>query len=316
MITDLKNVFQELLGNVSRFLYIGGPTAAALRRRDDGTIKNKGIDITNGNGSGGENSTDWLYSFLRAANSSEASELVSPNFDYTADGKGDQNNAVTLFDLMGRIADIEFSVDGDEAAAAGYINKFGIIHTNGSNFDAGTVVYCRQTDVSTYEWIEINKDICKAILTRSAVTGTLTLDAHWLYEWDGSVWRKKCDSAAATPGVRVIKENFNYNSGTTAGTAATIPVGATILRVETIITTAFNGSGNSSIRVNGGGINSLMPTTANYPNVAGLYVTDHTSSTTHKAVATSDTGVTVTVVQGSASQGAGYTLVHFVEAEE
>jgi hypothetical protein len=313
MISGLKNSFVEMLGNLSRWFFIGGGYGLALRHKPDGVTPDA-LDITGGNGTGGEASTDWGYAHARAKLNIDNGDAISPDFVFNEDGKGEFNNLVTLIDLMGRVADLEFSIDGDTAASVTYQNQFGIIHTSGSNFNEGALVYCRETSTGVYEFIEINLEICKLLVTRNASGGTLGLDADWIYEWNGSVWRKKCDSAAATPGVRVIREDFAYNSGTTAGTSATIPSGAVILRTEIIITTAFNAT-NATIQVNGGGINSIMPTTGSQPNGLGLWVNDLTSSTVQKAIASSNTGVVVTVVQGSASQGAGYCLVHFVEAE-
>lgn len=52
------------------------------------------------------------------------------------------NDLVSLLDLRGRIADIEYSFDGASAPSAGSNSgKFGFCHTTGGGYTAGDVVY-------------------------------------------------------------------------------------------------------------------------------------------------------------------------------
>lgn len=318
MITDLtRKDFEDLLGTIQKWWYIHGPDGHALRSESDNLMSPNPswLDITNGQGTGGDSCIDWGFSLARAKAIFPHSDGINPFYDHGDNHGGNANTLVTAMDLRSRVIYIQYAVSGSQTPGAIFKNRYGFINVTAGGFNLGDIVVCRQIDASTYEFVKVNVEIGHTLITSAQLISLINdsngdeLVPHWLYEWNGSAWEKKCQGSAQ----RCIKIDFTYNGGNKSS-ATKIPTGAIISRVEIVITTKFDVS-NATLSVNGGGITDIMPTSGNHPDLTGIYGNNYTDPNNHKAIASSHSVATVVVTPGAASQGAGYALVYFTEAE-
>jgi len=215
------------------------------------------------------------------------------------------NDIVPLLDLKGRIADIEFSFDGASAPAPGAnTGKFGFCHTTGGSHTAGQVVYDDGAAL-----ILIPFSVVKHLTTRTAITGTISLNADGVYCYQGGTWTLKGDGAPTSTGlVKSIRIDYAYTDGTKTSTT-TIPNGATVLRIRNVVTTLFNGTAPTlSVIVDGSSDETLM--VAGDSNLKA--VAEYHNEDAHD-ISASTTGVlSLTVTPDSSTTGAGYVMVEYV----
>lgn len=125
------------------------------------------------------------------------------------------------------------------------------------------------------------------------------------------------DQDAATKGyvdgllapIGPIRVNFAYDNTTPTSTAV-IPAGSVISRVDVVVQTAFNDPTATVAVGYSGATSAWMSGSQSTPAFADDY-----QNQTAQSAPLSDHAVLVTVTPGSASQGSGYALVYFAEAQ-
>ena len=184
-------------------------------------------------------------------------------------------HATAFLDLQERVILIEFSFDGAAAPAPGMnTGKYGFCHTTGGGSTAGKVYYdtgAALTEVAIYKMQEI--------ASTSAVVGTVSLIANGIYVAQTAAapftWTLKGDGAPSSTGYQQVVQISVSNAPGNFDSTTSIPAGATVMRVDTIIDTAFNGVGATLLtKLNGGGGVTLQATTDNDPTTTGTYEND------------------------------------------
>lgn len=137
-------------------------------------------------------------------------------------------------DLRGIGALIEFSFSGSAAPTPGdNTAKFGFCHTSGTTFTAGKIYY--DTGAALVEQTHV-----RLIITKTAITGTVSLNANGVYALEGSTWTVKGDGAANSV-FPPIKLSFSHASTTVTSTTA-IPDTAEVYAIRCNVTEVFNGT--------------------------------------------------------------------------
>lgn len=214
------------------------------------------------------------------------------------------NDVPSALDLKGSSALIQYGFDGASAPSAGANTaKFGFCHTTGGSYTAGDVVYDDGTTIHKL-------NLLSSIATTTAITGTISLVANGLYFKESGSWVLKGDGSGTSTGMeKVIELALAYNSSATVDSTTSIPDGARITRVETVVTTAFNGTAPTlAIVVNGSTPLTIMATTLNNLKVANQY-----QNLEVKEVGSVNAGVVrLNYTADSSSAGAGKVYVYYV----
>ncbi len=263
-------IWKDLLGTVNSYFKVGFSGFRLKNNSGAAEIKNTG-------------DTDWAV--LRAKN--------------IASG-GAVNDVATLLDLQGRLADIEFSFGTTDPSAGSNTGKFGFCRTDSTSYSAGDIVYDTGSAI-----VEIPSNVCKALVTRTAITGTISLDSYSLYENQGGTWTKIGGGSTGDGDIKVVKTAFTYsNQGSNVDSSESIPEGK-VLQIRCVVTTAFNGSSPTiGVTANGSTPKTLMTTSQNLPGTTGDYQVDDTVD-----IASVNSGALRVAVGGSgASTGVGYCL--------
>lgn len=221
---------------------------------------------------------------------------------------GSINDLATQIDLRGRIAQIGFSFAGGSAPSAGTnTGKFGFCHTSGGAYTAGDVVY--DDGSTTLSDFKITYPL--HITTTSAVTGTISMVANGIYSNDSGTWTIKGDGAGSGTGnVQFVELAITYSSGNVDSTTS-LPDGSRVLGVDTVVTTAFDGSAPTvAITANGGTPVTLQAVTGNNLKVANQYKT-----TAITKIGSTGAGVIrAAVTPSSSTVGAATIYVWYVTA--
>lgn len=218
------------------------------------------------------------------------------------------NDNATQIDLRGRVAQIGFSFSGGSAPSAGAnTGKFGFCHTSGGSYTAGDVVY--DDGSTTLSNFKITYPL--HITTTSAITGTISMVANGIYSNDAGTWTLKGDGAGSGTGnVQFIELAIAFGSGNVDSTTS-LPDGARILGVDTVVTTAFDGTAPTvAISANGSTPVTLQGTTGNNLKVVNQYKT--TAIT--KLGATGAGVIRAAVTPDSSTVGAATIYVWYVTA--
>lgn len=215
------------------------------------------------------------------------------------------NDVATLIDVMDKV--IQFSFDGASAPAAGTnTNKFGFCHTTGGSYTANDVVYDDGDSL-----IKLPRDVVKLIVTTSAVSGTVSLDANGIYGWNGSAYELKGDGGATDAGkILNVKVAWNFEDSTVDSTAS-IPSGADVIKTVVYVTTALNGTAPKlNIKVNGSTPLTILADDDFNVGVAKQYTSEEEFS-----VSSDNAGVVrVTVTPSTSDAGEGYVRVFYTTA--
>lgn len=220
-------------------------------------------------------------------------------------------HASTYLDTKERILDLEFSFNGGAppTPAAGL---YGICHTSGGGFSAGSIYLSTGAIIATTDVIPMYKMMMCS--PRSAVAGTVSMDANSIYiAQSGSApytWTLKGGSPGYAGDVQTIKVPFGWaDMGTNVDSTATIPDSATVILTSVVVTTIFSGGANPAATVlshGAGGDDTLQSTTDNKLTKARQYDVDDLII----IVATHGGPVRVTLT-GTATAGAAYALVMY-----
>jgi len=218
------------------------------------------------------------------------------------------NDVATQIDLRGRVAQIGFSFAGGSAPSpAANTGKFGFCHTSGGSYTAGDVVYDDGT--TTLSNFKITYPL--HITTTTAITGTISMVANGIYSNDAGTWTLKGDGAGSGTGnVQFVELNIAFGSGNVDSTTP-IPDGARILGVDTVVTTAFDGTAPTvAVKINGSSPVTVQATTANNLKVVNQYKT-----TAITQIGSTGAGVVrATVTPDSSTVGAAVIYVWYVTA--
>jgi len=212
------------------------------------------------------------------------------------------DHLASMLDVNAAIVDIQFSFDGaSPPAAAGVSGQFGLCHTTGGAYTAGLIYYSDGTSL-----IAVPAALAKTLTTRTAITGTISMNANGLYKLEAGSWVLKGDGTVADTGHnKTIKVAYAFGNLTPSSTAS-IPAGATIRRVSNIVSTIFSGGvGDGTILVE---VNSeaVLATTE-----SSLYIAQEVQKDDSFITSAGGT-VDITVTMDSETAGAGYILVDYV----
>lgn len=273
----MANVFKKIRGIVGNLFQFGNG--------DGPNLKNNSNIIE------ARNAADDAFVLTRGALIPSSGETV--------------NDLVALLDLRGRVADIEFSFDGASAPAPGTnTGKFGFCHTTGGGHTANDVVYDDGASL-----FKIPFTVVKHLTTRTAITGTTSLNANGVYCYQGGTWTLKGDGAPSNVGlVRAIEVEYDYTDGNVDSTT-TVPDGTRVIRCRNVVETAFDDAGATvAVSVNGSTPEAIMATgDSNLDNAAEYHVED-----THLIDSDSEGVVRVAVTPASATQGAGRVILEYL----
>lgn len=215
------------------------------------------------------------------------------------------NDLATALDLRGRIAQIGFSYSGGSAPSGGAnTGKFGFTHTAGGSYSAGDVVY---DDGATLTKITYPLHIT----TTTAISGTISLNANALYSNDSGTWTLKGDGAGSGTGNVQFVELAITNASGNVDSTTSLPDGSRILGVDTVVTTAFDGTAPTvAISANGSSPVTLQATTGNNLKVANQYKTQAIT----KLTSTGAGVIRAAVTPDSSTVGAATIYVWYVTA--
>lgn len=273
-------VFKKIAGIVGDFFLLGiGSTAHGIKDHADG------VQVTDNAGSASANAV-----------------VARPQ------GANQDIHASTYLDTKERVIDIEFSFNGGAAPAPGTnTGKYGICHTSGGGYSAGTIYL---DDGAALTAIPMYKMMMSS--PRASFTGTVSMDADALYMAESGAapwtWTKKASDADLGDTLS-IKVPFTFASmGGNVNSTTSIPDGATVIRSSVVVTTPFSGGANPTATVLSHGTldTTLQATTDNNLKAAHQYdvVDDILIAATHG-------GPVRVTLGGTATAGVGYALVEY-----
>lgn len=267
-------LFHNFIGTQKTKFYIGGAKSAFL---------------------------EFLSSRFRFRNNADTAFLNVSVGNIPTSGS-DDNDAVALMDLRGRVADI--SIDFAGSSPASVVNgSFAFCHTSGGAYTAGRIYFGKSGS-----WVLMPTNVCSTITTRSAVIGTISLDSNAIYAYEGSSWVKK--GRGMDNGWRCIAVPFVFGSAFPLSSTTPIPANAVVTRTIVNITTAFTAGSTLKVEVNSTSPITLMDSSAGdfEVDVAHQYDSDGIAiPATSGAVKVSKTG--------TMTAGAGVAYVLFGESE-
>lgn len=236
------DIFSDFIGTMSSLFRVGGTSGGNIK------YNSSGLEL--------KNSADSAFVAGRAL---------------PIQTGGTINDLATSIDLRGRIAQIGFSFSGGSAPSAGSnTGKFGFCHTSGGSYTAGDVVY--DDGSTTLSSFKITYPL--HVTTTTAISGTISMIANGIYSNDAGTWTLKGDGAGSGTGnVQFVELNITYASGNVDSTTS-LPSGTRILGVDTVVTTAFDGSAPTvAVSINGSSPVTVQSTTGNNLKVINQYKT-------------------------------------------
>ena len=218
------------------------------------------------------------------------------------------NDVATQIDLRGRIAQIGFSFSGGSAPSAGTnTGKFGFCHTSGGSYTAGDVVY--DDGGTTLSNFKITYPL--HVTTTTSISGTISMIANGIYSNDAGTWTLKGDGAGSGTGNVQFVELAITNASGNVDSTTSLPDGSRILGVDTVVTTAFDGTAPTvAISANGSSPVTLQATTGNNLKVANQYKTQAIT----KLTSTGAGVIRAAVTPDSSTVGAATIYVWYVTA--
>jgi len=270
--SDLKGTLQNLFG-------IGGNLGVKLKNVS-GLLEIR-------------NAADGAYQTARALNIAVSAGL---------------NDIATLLDIQGRVAIIEWSFDGNGPVPSPGDNtgKFGFCHTTGVGGTQGRVYYDTGAALTL-----MPVEVVKALVTTSAVTGTVSLIANAVYALVGGNWILKGDGNASTEGALCwIKVDYDYTAGSPILSTTAIAANWIITQVINDVKTLFNGTAPTLlVELDGVADTTLMATGDSELKTAEPYI----SNTMHYIDANHAGVVKLTVTPDSSAAGVGSVFVGYTK---
>lgn len=269
-------IFKKIQGIVGSIFRIGGPAGVGLKYNSD---------------------------VLEVRNAADDGFAVSRTGMIPASGQT-VNDAVSLLALQGRVADIVYSFDGASPPTAGVnTGAFGFCHTAGGSYSAGEVVYDTGTALQ-----KIPASVVKAVTTRSAVTGTVSLNANGYYVNQGGTWTLKGDGTGVSVGMsQWISIIYDFED-TTVSSTTSVPDGAAVVRVANAVSVAFNGTSPTvQVVIDGTSDEEILATGDSDLTAANQYESDEI----HAITSSTEGVVKLTVTPDSSTSGAGIVYVEY-----
>lgn len=254
-----------------------------------------------------KNDTDGIAIRNTADNALKNAVVARPQ------GASADTHAATYLDVKQRIVLIEYSFAGSDVGTG--INpgdntgKYGMCHTDGSTYVAGSIYY--DTGVAL-EIIPMYKMMEAASTT--AFTGTVSMIANGLYIAQSAggnyTWTLKGDGSGTSTGVEKFIEVAVTASKGNFDSTTVIPEGARITRVLVDVTTLYDGGATIQVTANGSAPVTLQATTENLPSATGTY-----GNTPMAVLGATGTGVVRVVLGGgTVTVGAAKVIVGYVAA--
>lgn len=179
-------------------------------------------------------------------------------------GVNQNTHAAAYLDVKERVIDIEFNFDGGGVVPPPGTNtgKYGICHTAGGGYGAGTIYF---DDGATLSAVPMYQGICCS--PRTAFTGTVSMVSDGLYLAEGTAspwsWTIKGDVVQAYNGiVQAIEIAFGFADwpGPKSSTTS-VPENARVIRSIVKVTAAFTGGSTLLIEVDGAAIDTVVQST-------------------------------------------------------
>lgn len=214
----------------------------------------------------------------------------------------DNNDAVSLMDLRGRVADISMAFSGSSPASV--VNgSFAFCHTSGGSYTAGYVYYGKSS-----AWVQMPTNVCTTITTRTAITGTISLDANAIYTYEGGSWVKK--GRGADFGWRCIAIPFDHSSSFPLTSTTLVPANSVVTRTIVDITTGFTSGSTLKVELDLPSPIQLMDSSA------GDFDSDTANQYDNDGIVVPLTAGAVKVSKtGTMTAGVGVVYVMFGEVE-
>ena len=269
-------LFKKIQGIIDGLFQIGGPGGIGIKNNSD---------------------------VLEVRNAADDAMAVARSAVIPASGST-VNDIVNLLALQGRVADIVFNFDGASPPSAGVnTGAFGFCHTAGGAYSAGDVVYDTGSALQ-----KIPAVVVKAVTTRSAVSGTISLNANGYYVNQGGTWTLKGDGTGVSVGIsQWITVSYDFED-TTVSSSTSIPDGAVVTRVSNVVSTLFNGTAPTLQEiVDGTSDEEILATDDSDLTAANQYESDEI----HAITSSTEGVVTLTVTPDSSSAGAGTVYVEY-----
>ncbi len=270
------SLYKKIEGIVGTFLKIGGPGAPRIKNNSD-VIEFK-------------NTGDTAFIIAR-------SDIIP--------GSGETvNDIANLLALRGRVADIVFSFTGASPPSPNANpNSFGFCHTSGGAYTAGDIVYDNTSSLQT-----IPASVASAVTTRSAVSGTISLNANGVYVNQAGTWTLKGDGGEETGKAKWISVSYDWQD-TTVSSTTSIPDGAVVTRSINNVTTLLNGTAPTvQVVVDGTADEEILATGDSDVKVAHQYESEEL----HVITSSTEGVVKVTVTPDGSSAGVGIVYVEYV----
>lgn len=264
-------LFKNLLGTTKHFFHIGGELLPGLKTP---SVGNGPIAV-------------------RKADDSDYDNLALMNH---MQGSYSLDHAATILDVHAYFPLIYAGFDGS-SLPSWVDNKFYFCHTSGGTYSAGKVYYKRATIGTPFE---INSSHIRFICTDDAISGTVSLEADWLYAWNGSNWEKKCDLSGTDAGKQYIKVPITTSG---ASSTAQVPTNAIVTDIIVDVTTGYDNGATIEVEVDS---NTIVGTTDVEMSETNQYVVEDIT-----AITTADV-VTVTIAN-TPTTGAGVVYVGYIE---
>jgi hypothetical protein len=213
----------------------------------------------------------------------------------------------TLFDLQSRHPVIGFSFSGGTPPSPGAnTGKYGICHTTGGGYTLGNVVY----DPGSVALVAIPAEVCRNLTTEVSVSGTLSMIQYGNYALQSGAWTLTGDGTSSSSGTVIgIKVPFTHaDANAYVESTTSIPSGASVLNVRSVITEAFDNppvitaavQGSSPVAIVAGG------------DIAEETIGEYHNPQTSVIGATGAGKVRVSISDTSPTTGEGYILVEYV----
>lgn len=209
-------------------------------------------------------------------------------------------------DIQDLAPTMAFSFSGVAAPSAGSnTNTYGFCHTTGTSYTEGKIYY--DDGITIYERPHV-----RIIVTDSAISGNVSLNANGIYVLDGSTWTLKGDgNSGGGSGASAIKVTFAYDN-TTPTSTTTIPDDYDIYKINLVITTPFTGGTSPTVAAatDGSSSKSLILTSDFDITQGEQYGIDDIIE-----LGTNEGGhIDITVTPDGASAGAGYVYIMYAQA--
>lgn len=278
----MADVFKKIAGIMGNFFKVGGTGGPGIKN-NSGVVEVR-------------NTGDTDFAVARVANIPTSGSNIA--------------DVINLLNARGRGALIEFSFNGASAPGAGTnTDKFGFCHTTGGGYTAGDVVYDTGSALQ-----KIQSSVVQLIITTSAVSGTISLNANGVYANQGGMWTLKGDGSASSTGLRqTIEIDIDFNNSGDVSSTKTLADGDVVLGARVVTSTVFNGTAPTvAVKVNGTADIALMATGDSDLTTQGEYHDEES----HEVGASNAGPITATVTPDASTAGAAKIVVDFASPHQ